>query len=107
MQPPPGFIDHRIKIFDQLKAEYEEKVKCTYYHVIRVESECSMDRVTAQPREEIIITLPDGSERKGTSWETSPMDIAKDISKSMPERLVIAKVCVFWSVLASAHDNLG
>ncbi|TFY68470.1 hypothetical protein EVG20_g3541 [Dentipellis fragilis] len=73
LQPPPDFIDHRIKIFDKLKAQYDEFVK-------------------AQPREEIVITLPDGSEREATSWETSPMDIAKEISKSLSERLVIAKV---------------
>lgn len=47
----------------------------------------------AKPREEIIITMPDGSERKGTSWETSPMDVAKEVSKSLSERIVIAKVC--------------
>jgi threonyl-tRNA synthetase len=52
----------------------------------------------AQPRQEITITLPDGAERKGTSWKTSPMDVAKDISKSLPEKLVIAKV------LASSRD---
>ena len=49
----------------------------------------------AQARQEIIITMPDGAERKGTSWETSPMDIAKEISKSLSERLVIAKACSF------------
>lgn len=37
--------------------------------------------------------MPDGSERIGTSWETSPMDIAKEVSKSLSERIVIAKVC--------------
>lgn len=36
--------------------------------------------------------MPDGSEKKGTSWETSPMDIAKEVSKSLSERIVIAKV---------------
>lgn len=36
--------------------------------------------------------MPDGSERKGQSWETSPMDIAKEVSKSLSERVVIAKV---------------
>jgi hypothetical protein len=51
---------------------------------------CSRD--SAQPRQEIIITLPDGAERKGTSWETSPMDVAKEISKTLSEKLVIAKV---------------
>ncbi|KAL5536418.1 THS1 [Sanghuangporus sanghuang] len=80
LQPPPEYIDHRIKLFDQLKAEYVEFVK-------------------QQPREEITITLPDGSERKGTSWETTPMEIASGISKSMPERLVIAKVDdVLWDL---------
>ena len=38
------------------------------------------------------MTMPDGSERNGTSWETSPMDIAKEVSKSLSERIVIAKV---------------
>ena len=47
----------------------------------------------AKPREEIIITMLDGSEKKGISWETSPMDIAKEVSKSLSERIVIAKVC--------------
>ena len=48
----------------------------------------------AQPREEITVTLPDGSERKGTTWETSPLHVAKDLSKSLAERVVIAKVRV-------------
>lgn len=46
----------------------------------------------AQPREEITITLLDGSERKGKSWETSPLDIAKLLSKSLADRVVISKV---------------
>ncbi|KAF8500154.1 hypothetical protein F5888DRAFT_1679539 [Russula emetica] len=73
LQPPPGFFDHRVKIFEDLKVEYDAFVQ-------------------AQPRQEITITLPDGAERKGTSWETSPMDVAKGISKSLSEKLVIAKV---------------
>jgi threonyl-tRNA synthetase len=36
--------------------------------------------------------MPDGSNRQGTSWQTSPMDIAKEVSKSLSERVVIAKV---------------
>jgi threonyl-tRNA synthetase len=36
--------------------------------------------------------MPDGSQRKATSWQSSPMDIAKEISKSLSERVVIAKV---------------
>ncbi|KZT63487.1 tars protein [Daedalea quercina L-15889] len=73
LDPRPEYFDHRIKMFDQLKTEYDEWVK-------------------AQARQEIEITMPDGSKRKGTSWETSPMDIAKEISKGLADRVVIAKV---------------
>jgi threonyl-tRNA synthetase len=45
--------------------------------------------------------MPDGSERKGKSWETSPMDVAKELSKSLSERIVIAKVNTF--VLQNIH----
>ena len=45
--------------------------------------------------------MPDGSERKAKSWETSPMDVARDVSKSLSERIVIAKVCLSLSFLFS------
>jgi threonyl-tRNA synthetase len=73
LKPPPAFFEHRLKLFDKLKAEHDEFVK-------------------NQPREDIAITLPDGSARRGKSWETSPMDVAKEVSKSLSERIVIAKV---------------
>ncbi|KAG6877787.1 threonyl-tRNA synthetase [Termitomyces sp. T159_Od127] len=80
LQPRPDFFDHRMKLFEELKAEQDAFAK-------------------AQRREEITITLPDGSERKGTSWETSPMDVAKEVSKSLSERVVIAKVDgVLWDL---------
>ena len=44
------------------------------------------------PREPITITLPDGTTKEGTSWESSPMSIALGISKSLAEKTVIAKV---------------
>jgi threonyl-tRNA synthetase len=46
------------------------------------------------PREPITITLPDGSTRDGTSYETTPMSIALAISKGLADKTVIAKVCV-------------
>ncbi|KAF9021675.1 threonyl-tRNA synthetase [Hymenopellis radicata] len=80
MQPKPAFIDHRIKMFEELKAEYDQAVK-------------------AKPRESITVTLPDGSTKSATSWETSPMDVAKEVSKSLSERIVIAKVDgVLWDL---------
>lgn len=91
LSPSPDFIQHRIELFDQFYKEYNEYV-------------------AAQPRVDIAITLPDGKAIEGKAWETSPMDIAKSISalrpvgfktcssswdcigKSLPEKVVIAKV---------------
>ena len=36
--------------------------------------------------------LPDGKEKEGVSFETTPLDIAKSISNSLPDKVVVAKV---------------
>jgi threonyl-tRNA synthetase len=73
MTPPPSYIDERNKIFDRVKAEYDAWV-------------------AEQPRDDINITMPDGSVRVGKAWETSPAEITRGISKSLFERTVISKV---------------
>ncbi|KAI9140939.1 hypothetical protein BKA69DRAFT_1077338 [Paraphysoderma sedebokerense] len=73
MAPLPDYIPYRIQMFEELKKKYDSDI-------------------AAKPREPITITLPDGSTRPGTSWETSPLDIARSISKSLSEKVVIAKV---------------
>ncbi|CAO3624797.1 unnamed protein product [Cunninghamella echinulata] len=73
LAPAPEYIQHCINMFERLKAEYDESIK-------------------NKPRVPITITLPDGTVKEGTSWETSPMDIALGIAKSLAERTVIAKV---------------
>jgi threonyl-tRNA synthetase len=73
VQPQPEFLEFRVKMFEELKKKYDEEVK-------------------AKPRVPISITLPDGSVKDGTAWETSPMDIAKGISAGLSQRVVIAKV---------------
>ncbi|KAJ3293395.1 threonyl-tRNA synthetase [Borealophlyctis nickersoniae] len=78
LSPPPSYIQHRIDMFDRLKKQYDAEV--------------AVKRFAAKPRETIKITLPDGKVIEGTSWETTPMDIAKGISKSLSEKIVIAKV---------------
>ncbi|KAJ2553191.1 threonyl-tRNA synthetase [Coemansia sp. RSA 1933] len=81
LSEPPEYIDHRNRIFDELyKKQQEENAQ--------------------KAREAIVITLPDGSGREGISWETTPMDIANGISKSLAKRLVIAKVNgVLWDMV--------
>jgi threonyl-tRNA synthetase len=91
MKPAPAFFDHRIKMFEEMKAEYDEWLKSAFVETSCLEVIAAEHRID-QPRQEITITMPDGSERKGTSYETSPMDVAKEISKSLADRIVIAKV---------------
>lgn len=83
LSPPPGYFEHRIKLWDKLKAKQDEELK-------------------NKPREPIVIKLPNGSTKEGTSWETSPLDIAKGLSKSLSERIIIAQVCYSRSVRRSA-----
>ena len=73
LSPPPAYFDHRIKMFEQLKAKYDADIQ-------------------KKPREKINVTMPDNSVRVGESWVTSPADIARQISKSLFERIVIAEV---------------
>lgn len=73
MNPPPSFFATRNALFDKRKAEQDEwKAK--------------------QPREDIEVTLENGSKKEGKSWETTPNQIAREISKSLFERTVIARV---------------
>lgn len=73
MDPEPSFISHRQSMFDRLLKEYESEV-------------------ANKPREPIKVVLKDGKVIDAVSWQTTPMDIARDISKSLADRLCIAKV---------------
>jgi threonyl-tRNA synthetase len=44
------------------------------------------------PRQKIKIVLPDGKEKEGISFETTALDVAKQISNSLVEKIVVAKV---------------
>lgn len=73
LDPPPAYIDSRIQMFDELKAQYDAEI-------------------AAKARSPILITLKDGTVKEGTAFETSPWTIASAIGKSFAERQVIAKV---------------
>ncbi|KAL8271697.1 hypothetical protein Esti_004373 [Eimeria stiedai] len=47
----------------------------------------------AKPHDDIEIELPDGSKKSGKAWETTPLDVARSISKGLASAAVIAKVC--------------
>ncbi|KAF2155239.1 threonyl-tRNA synthetase-like protein [Myriangium duriaei CBS 260.36] len=73
LNPPPSYIQDRIDVFDKVKKEYDEWV-------------------AKQPREDIQITLASGDVRIGKAWETTPGEIARNISKSLYERTVVARL---------------
>ncbi|CAG62888.1 uncharacterized protein GVI51_M12947 [Nakaseomyces glabratus] len=73
LDPEPAFIAERNALFEKLQKEYQEKV-------------------ASMPRVPITIVLKDGAKKEATAWETTPMDIARGISKSLADRLCIAKV---------------
>lgn len=73
MNPPPSFLQDRVDLFDRLKAKQDEEI-------------------AKKPREPIQITMPDGSVKEGTSWETTPGDIARGISNSLYKRTVVARL---------------
>lgn len=57
-QANPAFLKDRAAKFDAIAAKQGK-------------------RLADKPRIEITIALPDGTEKKGVSYETTPMDIAK------------------------------
>ncbi|KAG7897984.1 hypothetical protein KL905_004303 [Ogataea polymorpha] len=73
LDPKPDFIEHRIRIFERIKARQDAEL-------------------AAKERLPIKVTLKDGTVKEATSWETTPFDIAKEIGKSFCERQVISKV---------------
>jgi len=73
LNPPPSFIQDRLDLFDRLYKEQQEEI-------------------AKRPREDILITMPDGSVKPGKSYETTPADIAKGISNSLYKRTVVARI---------------
>ncbi|KAL9076033.1 MAG: hypothetical protein Q9157_003812 [Trypethelium eluteriae] len=73
LQPRPEYLDHRLKVFDAVKARQDEEL-------------------AKKPQEPINVTLDNGRIEIGQSWITKPGDIARSISKSLYERTVIARV---------------
>ncbi|XKL60570.1 hypothetical protein PGB90_007627 [Kerria lacca] len=83
----PAYINDRIKIWNQLKEEYETEL-------------------AKKPSKLIIVTLPDGKQIEAQSWKTTPYDVAKDISQGLADTTVIAKVNgVLWDLCRPLEEN--
>ncbi|KAI1338090.1 threonyl-tRNA synthetase [Xylariaceae sp. FL0016] len=73
LSPPPEFLQRRVEMFDRIKKRQDEEL-------------------AMKPREPISITMPDGSVKPGTSYVTTPAEIAMGISKSLLKRTIVARL---------------
>ena len=51
-----------------------------------------LSRRLEKPHTDITITLPDGTQKPGKAWETTPMNIAEGISKGLAQHVLVARV---------------
>ena len=73
LEPPPSCLARCIALFEKLNAKYDAEVAA---------KECTP----------IKVTLSDGKVVDGKAWETTPYDVASQISKGLADNVVIAKV---------------
>ncbi|RNF02349.1 putative threonyl-tRNA synthetase [Trypanosoma conorhini] len=69
---PPEFWKPRDALFEELFAAQEARRKCM--------------------QAPITVTLSDGKRIPATSWLTTPLEIAKQLSNSLPEKVIVARV---------------
>ncbi|KAK6124326.1 hypothetical protein DH2020_041947 [Rehmannia glutinosa] len=63
-----------------------------------INNQQTLNRLALSP-DPIMITLTDGKEKSGQKWNTTPFDVAKEISKSLASNALIAKVNgVLWDM---------
>ncbi|KAE8648246.1 threonine--tRNA ligase, mitochondrial 1 [Cucumis sativus] len=63
-----------------------------------IQAQILADR-SSLPSHQIKITLPDGTMKEGQKWKTAPLDVAKEISKSLAANALIAQVDgVLWDM---------
>uniref|UniRef100_A0A182QRI4 threonine--tRNA ligase n=1 Tax=Anopheles farauti TaxID=69004 RepID=A0A182QRI4_9DIPT len=73
LKDAPEYIEHRMKIYDELMAQYKEELE-------------------KKEKKPIKVTLPDGKQVDGLSWQTTPYDVAKGISQGLADNTVISRV---------------
>lgn len=64
-------------------------------------------KYAALPQQAIKITLPDGNVKEGTSFKTTPLDVAAMISKQFAEKVIVAKVKYSAGKIATLDDGLS
>jgi threonyl-tRNA synthetase len=86
-QLKPQFLEEREKIWAEFYQKQQEHQK-------------------SLPRDKIIITLKDGKKVEGTSFDTTPLDIAKKyLKKSLVGDLIVAKVFFHIHILVKIQQK--
>lgn len=83
----PEYIQHRLELFEKWWGEQEEKRQ-------------------ALEKPEISITLPDGTVKKGKAFETTPMEIAEEISKGLAQACIAAKIVYTNRIKVEGHGDV-
>jgi len=72
-QPNPPYIQHRLDVWDKLVKKNQETL-------------------AKMAKKDITIELKDGTKKQGKAFETTPLEIAASISKSLADAAVAAKI---------------
>lgn len=73
IEKDPVYLKHRLETWDKLMVKHKSNL-------------------ATQPRKPIKIEMPDGAKKDAVAFETTPLDIARGISKSLAESVVVAKL---------------
>ncbi|KAG5592169.1 hypothetical protein H5410_042683 [Solanum commersonii] len=72
---------------------------------VSIQNQQRLQRLSLSP-DPIKIELPNGTVKEGKKWNTTPLDIAKEISKSLGSNALIAKVNgVLWDLLRPLESD--
>ncbi|KAJ7953654.1 threonine--tRNA ligase, mitochondrial [Quillaja saponaria] len=95
-QPPPQAIAMAAHPKDQAYLDKVISKRIEFFKEIQAKQLADRQSVPAVP---IKITLPNKNVKEGKKWVTSPLDIAKEISKNLAANALIAKVNgVLWDM---------
>ncbi|XP_073225971.1 threonine--tRNA ligase, mitochondrial 1-like [Cicer arietinum] len=83
----PTSIPKSVRIFEWIQEEQQICLLSPYIDVIKV-------------------LLPDGNVKEGKKWQTTHLDIAREISKNLTNNALIAKVnCVLWDMTRPLEED--
>ncbi|RLN86280.1 hypothetical protein BBJ28_00021424, partial [Nothophytophthora sp. Chile5] len=75
LTPNPPFVAARVAVYDRVMAAQQAQIAAL-----------------AAQQTPIKVTLPDGAVKEGVAWQTTPLDVALQISQGLADQVVVARV---------------